>query len=58
VAGEFSALLLRIEGVAWSAQRIATAFNLGFVDGSRYLLLSSSSNYLQGLSGPRFRPTT
>jgi hypothetical protein len=29
--------LLRIEGVAWSAQRIATAVNLGFLDRIRYL---------------------
>jgi hypothetical protein len=28
--------LLRIEGVAWSAQRIPTAVNLGFLDRSRY----------------------
>jgi hypothetical protein len=27
--------LLRIEGVAWSAQRIPTAVNLGFLDRSR-----------------------
>jgi hypothetical protein len=27
---------LRIEGVAWSAQRIPTAVNLGFLDRSRY----------------------
>jgi hypothetical protein len=28
--------LLRIEGVAWSAQRIPTAVNIGFQDRSRY----------------------
>jgi hypothetical protein len=28
--------LLRIEGVAWSAQRIPTAVSLGFLDRSRY----------------------
>jgi hypothetical protein len=28
--------LLRIEGVAWSAQRIPTVVNLGFLDQSRY----------------------
>jgi hypothetical protein len=28
--------LLRIEGVAWSAQRIPTAVNFGFLDRSRY----------------------
>jgi hypothetical protein len=27
--------LLRIEGVAWSAQRIPTAVNIGFLDRSR-----------------------
>jgi hypothetical protein len=27
---------LRIEGVAWSAQRIPTVVNLGFLDRSRY----------------------
>jgi hypothetical protein len=30
--------LLRIEGVAWSAQRIPTAVNLSFLDRSRYFL--------------------
>jgi hypothetical protein len=28
--------LLRVEGVAWSAQRIPTAVNVGFLDRSRY----------------------
>jgi hypothetical protein len=28
--------LLRIESVAWSAQQIPTAVNLGFLDRSRY----------------------
>jgi hypothetical protein len=28
--------LLRVEGVAWPAQRILTAVNLGFLDCSRY----------------------
>jgi hypothetical protein len=28
--------LLRIEGVAWSAQRIPMAINFGFLDRSRY----------------------
>jgi hypothetical protein len=32
LVGEVSAELLRIEGVAWSAQRIPTAVNLGFLD--------------------------
>jgi hypothetical protein len=30
--GEVSDNFLRIEGVAWSAQRIPTAVNLGFLD--------------------------
>jgi hypothetical protein len=30
--------LLRIEGVTWSAQRIPSAVNLGFLDWSRYFL--------------------
>jgi hypothetical protein len=32
-----SCQLLRIEGVAWSAQRIPPIVSLGFLDGSRYL---------------------
>jgi hypothetical protein len=32
-------LLLRIEGVAWSAQRFPTVVNLGFLDRSRYFFL-------------------
>jgi hypothetical protein len=35
LVGEVSQLL-QIEGVAWSAQRIATAVNFGFLDRSRY----------------------
>jgi hypothetical protein len=31
-----SANFLRIEGVAWSAQRIPTVVNVGFLDRSRY----------------------
>jgi hypothetical protein len=31
--------LLRIEDVAWSAQRIPTAVNLGFLDRSRYFFI-------------------
>jgi hypothetical protein len=30
--------LLRIEGVAWSAQKIPTAVNFGFLDRGRYFL--------------------
>jgi hypothetical protein len=29
---------LRVEGVAWSAQRIPTAVNLGFLDRSRFFI--------------------
>jgi hypothetical protein len=37
LVGEVSAnFLLRIEGVAWSAQRITTVVHLGFLDRSRY----------------------
>jgi hypothetical protein len=31
--------LFRIEGVAWSAQRILTVVNLGFLDRSRFIFL-------------------
>jgi hypothetical protein len=40
---------LRIEGVAWSAQRIPTVVNLDFLDRSRYSVV------LTRLSGPRSR---
>jgi hypothetical protein len=30
---------LRVEGVVWSAQRIPTAVNLGFLDRSRYFFI-------------------
>jgi hypothetical protein len=36
LVGEVSANFLRVESVAWSAQRIPTAVNLGFLDRSRY----------------------
>jgi hypothetical protein len=39
LVGEVSCQLLRIEGVAWSAQRIPTVVNLGFLDRSRYFFL-------------------
>jgi hypothetical protein len=35
LVGEVSAKLLRMKGVAWPAQRIPTAVNLGFLDQSR-----------------------
>jgi hypothetical protein len=31
--------LLRVEGVAWSVQRIPTAVNLGFIDRSLYFFI-------------------
>jgi hypothetical protein len=34
---------LRVEGVAWSAQRIPTAVNLGFLDQSRYFFIQVAS---------------
>jgi hypothetical protein len=36
LVGEVVPTYLRIEGVAWSAQRIPTVTNLGFLDRSRY----------------------
>jgi hypothetical protein len=36
LVGEVSANFLRIEGVAWSAQRIPTVINLGFLDRITY----------------------
>jgi hypothetical protein len=57
LVGEVSANILRIECVAWSAQRIPTVVNFGFLDRSRYFFLSSSSSVvLTRLSGPRSRP--
>jgi hypothetical protein len=49
--------LLRIEGVAWLAQRLPAAVNLSFQDRSRYFFISSSI-ILTRLSEPPFRPTT
>jgi hypothetical protein len=34
---------LRVEGVAWSAQRIPTAINLGFLDRSGYFFIQVAS---------------
>jgi hypothetical protein len=39
---------LRREGVAWSAQRIPTVVNLGFLDRSRYFFFNRLTSY--GLS--------
>jgi hypothetical protein len=38
--------LLRIEGVAWSAQRVPTAVNLGFLDPEQLLFHSISSSVI------------
>jgi hypothetical protein len=44
---------LRIDGVAWSAQRISTAVNLDFLDPEPLLFHSSSSSViLTSLSDP------
>jgi hypothetical protein len=59
LVGEVSAKFLRIEVVAWSAQRILMAVNLGFLDPEPLLFRSSSSSVIvTSLSGPRSRPTT
>jgi hypothetical protein len=51
--------LLRIEGVAWSVQRIPAAVNLSFQDRSRYFFIQVAPQlFLTRLSGPRSRPTT
>jgi hypothetical protein len=51
--------ILWTEGAAWSAQRIPTAVNFGFLDPEPLLFRSSSSSFiLKGLSGPRSRPST
>jgi hypothetical protein len=51
--------LLRIENVAWSAQRITTAVNLDILDAEPLFFHSSSSSVkLASLSGPRSRSTT
>jgi hypothetical protein len=39
LVGEVNANLLRVEGIACSAQRIPTAFNLGFLDRSHYFFI-------------------
>jgi hypothetical protein len=50
--------LLRIEGVAWSAQRILKAVNFGFIDPEPLLSIQVAPQlYLRGC-GPRSRPTT
>jgi hypothetical protein len=50
--------LLRIEGVAWSAQRIPPVVSLGFLDWSRYYFFQVAPQVvLTRLSGPRSRST-
>jgi hypothetical protein len=47
---------LRMEGVAWSAQRISTAVNLDFLEPEPLFFHSSSSSIiLTRLSGPPFQ---
>jgi hypothetical protein len=59
LVAEVSANFLRTEGVVWSAQRIPTAVNLGFLDPEPLLSRSSSSSFIvTRLSGLRSRPTT
>jgi hypothetical protein len=49
---------LRIEDVAWSAQRISTAVNLDFLDPELLLFQSSSSSVILNVDErPRSRPT-
>jgi hypothetical protein len=50
--------LLRVEGVAWTAQRIPTAVFSVFCTGAATISSRSSSIVLARLSGPRSRPTT
>jgi hypothetical protein len=59
LVGEVNANILRIEGVAWSAQRILTVVNLDILDPEPLLFHSSSSALtLTRLNGPRSRLTT
>jgi hypothetical protein len=53
---------LRIEAVAWSAQRIPTVVNLGFLDRSRYFFLSvtlqlSSKGYMEEIAAAPVKET-
>jgi hypothetical protein len=57
LVGEVSAKLVRVEGVVWSAQRIPTAVNLGFLDRSRYFFIQvapqlSSRNWVNPVPKP------
>jgi hypothetical protein len=45
LVGVVSANFLRIECVAWSAQRIPTVVNLGFLDRSRYFFLQVAPQF-------------
>jgi hypothetical protein len=65
--GEVSTNFLRVEDVAWSAQRIPTAVNLGFLDRSRYFSIQvapqlSSRGRVdpvpENLAGPGIEPGT
>jgi hypothetical protein len=49
LVGKVSANLLWVEGVAWSAQRIPTAVNLGFLDPRSYFFIEVASQlFLRG----------
>jgi hypothetical protein len=51
--------ILRIESIAWSAQRIPTTVNLDFLDPVPLHMHSSSYSFIiNRLNGPRSRPTT
>jgi hypothetical protein len=41
------AQLLRVKGVRWSAQRVPTIVNLGFLDRSGYFSLKQLDNYTE-----------
>jgi hypothetical protein len=46
LVGVVSANFCGIEGVAWSAQRVPTAVNLGFIDPEPLLFYSSTSSVI------------
>jgi hypothetical protein len=57
LVGDVNANFLRVEGVAWSAQRIPTAVNLGFLDRSHYFFIqvapqSSSRGWVDPVPEP------
>jgi hypothetical protein len=52
LVGEVSANFWRKEGVSWSAHRIPTAVNLGFLDGRNYFLEIAPQLSSRGWVGP------